>query len=230
MSLPHPACASCACRFYARLTELRNRIRANSMELLSAGGEADVDSTKGVAGNKPSSTANNPYGSLPRFANARHLPTLPETGPLVRSVSLKDNSQDPPPLPPSSALPMSNLSKQRPTPPLPSPLRRANSAGCPATPLITDLLTPSSPLSSPSSNPDPVSPASSHSSYLSNASRLSSLTSNSSSTSSSSAASASNNKDSGTFKVPTSPLDLWYVRPVGFVYCRAYFCTFFAPY
>ena len=101
------------------------------------------------------SKSSNIYGSLPRFANARHLPTLPETGPLVRSVSLKDNSagassDGAPPKPPPSS------STNKPSPAVPvapnqshlskSPqavLRRVNSAGgAPKTPLITDLMKP----------------------------------------------------------------------------------------
>ena len=44
--LPVSTCA--CCRFYARLTELRNRIRANSMELLTTASEDEATSkTKG---------------------------------------------------------------------------------------------------------------------------------------------------------------------------------------
>ena len=91
-----PVSCDC-CRFYARLTELRNRIRANSMELLTASEDEATSKTKTKSNNAPLSSSDlskssNIYGSLPRFANARHLPTLPETGPLVRSISLKDNS------------------------------------------------------------------------------------------------------------------------------------------
>ena len=198
---------SCACcRFYARLTELRNRIRANSMELLTASEDEATSKTKSKSNNTTPlsssdlSKSSNIYGSLPRFANARHLPTLPETGPLVRSISLKDNSAvaaandvvNPPSTNKSSPLPahhlnhQSHLSKS----PQQSVLRRVNSAGAP-TPLITDLMKP---------------PTMSSSSSSSSATETTPVFSKTTTT--------TNNNDAGVFKVPPTPpktLDLWYV-------------------
>jgi len=200
-------------KFYARLTELRNRIRANSMELLTTASEDEATSKTKVSksNNTPLSSSDlskssNIYGSLPRVANAsRHLPTLPETGPLVRSISLKDNSaaaannddavnppstNKPRPVPAASAHHnQSHLSKS----PQQSVLRRVNSAGAPTsplittTPLITDLMKP--PLTT-----------SSFSSSTSATETTPILTK------------TNNNDDAGVFKVPPTPpktLDLW---------------------
>ena len=164
------------------------------MELLTANSEDEAKTTSKpkTSSSDLSKSSSSIYGSLPRVAssNSRHLPTLPETGPLVRSMSLKDNSNvddapnssstNKPSSPPQST--QSHLSKspqhQQ------SVLRRVNSAGgcAPQTPLITDLMKP--PPNPPSKSP-------------------------------SSTASTNNNEGGGVFKVPPTPpktLDLWYVQ------------------
>ena len=184
-----PVSRAC-CRFYARLTELRNRIRANSMELLTANSEDEAKTSKPkTSSNDLSKSSSSIYGSLPRVAssNSRHLPTLPETGPLVRSMSLKDNSNvdsdapnssstNKPSSPPQST--QSHLSKSPQQ--QQSVLRRVNSAGgAPQTPLITDLMKPPAPTTTTAST------------------------------------TTTNNNESGVFKVPPTPpktLDLWYVQ------------------
>ena len=163
------------------------------MELLTANSEdeAKTSSKPKTPSNDLSKSSSSIYGSLPRGAssNSRHLPTLPETGPLVRSMSLKDNSNvdsdapnssssssstNKPSSPPQST--QSHLSK---SPQLQqSVLRRVNSAGgAPQTPLITDLMKPPAPTTTTSTT--------------------------------------NNNEAVGVFKVPPTPpktLDLWYVQ------------------
>ena len=164
------------------------------MELLTANSEDEAKTSKPkTPSNDLSKSSSSIYGSLPRVAssNSRHLPTLPETGPLVRSMSLKDNSNVDSDAPNSSA----SSSTNKPSSPPQSTqshlskspqqqqsvLRRVNSAGgAPQTPLITDLMKPPAPT-----------------------------------TTSTTTTTTNNNEAGGVFKVPPTPpktLDLWYVQ------------------
>ena len=163
------------------------------MELLTANSEDEAKTSKPkTSSNDLSKSSSSIYGSLPRVAssNSRHLPTLPETGPLVRSMSLKDNSNvdnDAPNSPSSStnkpsSPPQSTQSHLSKSPQQQqSVLRRVNSAGgAPQTPLITDLMKPPAPT-----------------------------------TTTASTTTTTNNNEGGVFKVPPTPpktLDLWYVQ------------------
>ena len=165
------------------------------MELLTANSEDEAKTSKPkTSSNDLSKSSSSIYGSLPRVAssNSRHLPTLPETGPLVRSMSLKDNSNvddapnssssstNKPSSPPQST--QSHLSKSPQQ--QQSVLRRVNSAGgAPQTPLITDLMKPPAPTTTTSTTTTKTT--------------------------------TTNNNESGVFKVPPTPpktLDLWYVQ------------------
>ena len=130
------------------------------MELLTANSEDEAKTTskpKTSSSTDLSKSSSSIYGSLPRVAssNSRHLPTLPETGPLVRSMSLKDNSNvddKPPSTNKPSSPPQSTQSHLSKSPQQQSVLRRVNSD---TTPLITDLMKPPPPKSSSSAESTP---------------------------------------------------------------------------
>jgi hypothetical protein len=127
----------CRDRFYARLTELRNRIRAGSMPLLPADGEEDATGKDASA----ESVAESPA------AFRRPKPVLEQ------SLSIPANF---------STLPRSlaGSNRRHGMPPLPELADRRRAVSTTATPVITDLLSPS-PTSSLSSTSSSTSTASS---------------------------------------------------------------------
>lgn len=103
-------------RFYARLTELRNRIKSgsqlqhqhSSMPILHDDDkdqeqqqqQQSTTTTTKSALTKTTSLAPSTYSSLPRSLRGstakdqqqqQHLPSLPESAPLTRSISLRDD-------------------------------------------------------------------------------------------------------------------------------------------